>query len=61
MALNAMLGRNGGFELPNQEEMVALNVETKNVMMMALNVETKNTTLNIKLGSDDGSELRNEK
>nr|CAN83448.1 hypothetical protein VITISV_021464 [Vitis vinifera] len=37
--------------------MVALNAEQKQVV--ALNAETGNATLNVKLGSDDGSEHRN--
>ena len=39
---------------------MALNTETKNVTVMALNAETKNANQNVKLGSDDGSERRNQ-
>ena len=65
MALNVKLGRNGGFESPNREEMVALDAETENVTLnvklrnATLNVKLRNVNLNITLKTDDGSERQN--
>ena len=70
MALNARMNDVMALNLETENATrIALNTDTdewwlwtpNEDAMMALNAETGNVTLNVKLGSDDGSEHRNQK